>query len=349
MTSEPVPPQPTLVDGAVTLRPWRADDAEAARLQHDEEIARWFRFPGVTPSAEQQGAAIERWQRDYADGRRVVSFVVEVDGRVAGSVEVRRTVGRDATGHLSWALFPDFRGRGHAVTAVRLLVDYAFGDLGLARVEAYVDPDNRRSVRLATRAGLRREGELRGYESDREGVRRDAVLLARLADDPEVGTGEMFRAALNAGLPRKRTISQGLVRNQRGEVLLCELTYKRYWDLPGGVVDPDESPAHAVLREVGEELQVPARLRRLVVVSWLPPWQGWDDAMLYLFELSVAEDEVARATLEPREIRAIHWADAETVRARCAPYTARLIEHATQLLDAGAPTAYLEDGEPPTW
>ena len=38
------------------------------------------------------------------------------------------------------------------------------------------------------------------------------------------------------------------------------------------------------------------RLRRLALVSWLPPWQGWDDAMLYLFELSVAEDEVAEGS-----------------------------------------------------
>ena len=53
---------------------------------------------------------------------------------------------------------------------------------------------------------------------------------------------------LNAKLPRKRNIAQGLLRNEDGEILVCELTYKAEWDLPGGVVDPKESPAACVVR-----------------------------------------------------------------------------------------------------
>lgn len=52
-----------------------------------------------------------------------------------------------------------------------------------------------------------------------------------------------FIARLNERLPTKRVIAQGTLCNERGEVLLCELTYKREWDLPGGVVDKFESPA----------------------------------------------------------------------------------------------------------
>src|ERR671913_421227 len=61
-------------------------------------------------------------------------------------------------------------------------------------------------------------------------------------------------AILNSRLPKKRTIAQGLLRNPLGKVLLCELSYKREWDLPGGVVDPGESPAACVEREIQEEL-----------------------------------------------------------------------------------------------
>ena len=59
---------------------------------------------------------------------------------------------------------------------------------------------------------------------------------------------------LNARLPRKRTIAQGVLRDPEGRVLLCELSYKKEWDLPGGVVDPGESPATCVEREIREEL-----------------------------------------------------------------------------------------------
>ena len=46
----------------------------------------------------------------------------------------------------------------YAARAARLLVDYAIEHLGAKRVEAEVDPRNTASLRVATRAGLRREG-----------------------------------------------------------------------------------------------------------------------------------------------------------------------------------------------
>ena len=63
-------------------------------------------------------------------------------------------------------------------------------------------------------------------------------------------------AILNARLPKKRNIAQGMLRNAAGEVLLCELSYKLEWDLPGGVVDPGEPPAVTVVREIHEELGI---------------------------------------------------------------------------------------------
>ena len=44
-------------------------------------------------------------------------------------------------------------------------------------------------------------------------------------------------------------------------MLLCQLTYKRDWDLPGGVVEVGESPRMAVQREVEEELGLGDRAR----------------------------------------------------------------------------------------
>lgn len=280
-------------------------------------------------------------------------FTIEADGLPVGEARLERLADRADTMAVWCEVTPEQRGQGYAVRAVRLLVEHALDTLGSARVEAYVDAHDRAALRLASRAGLRREGRVRGYLSSEDGPRRDHFLVGRLADDPPLGSGEMFRATLNAGLPRTRTIAQGLIRNGRGEVLLAELVYKRYWDLPGGVVDPGESPARAVVREIAEELRVEATVRALSLVSWLPPWRGWDDALLYVFDVAGSEqpleEQVERAVLEPREIRAVHWADVETVSERCAPYTARLIEHALEQIDSAAGTAYLENGDLPDW
>jgi RimJ/RimL family protein N-acetyltransferase/8-oxo-dGTP pyrophosphatase MutT (NUDIX family) len=337
-----VPPQPTLTDGVVVLRPWRDEDIEPTRLAHDEETARWFGFPAVIPSRERHTEAVEGWRRSYADDRRTVNFLVEHEGLPAGIVEVRRR--DDGVAELSWALFAAKRGQGLAMRSVRLLVRYAFDELGAARVEAYVDPANLRSLRVAARAGLRREGVLRMRGVTGE-VRNDSVLLARVAEDPEPGTGLGFRGVLNAGLPRKRAIAQLLMRDAQDRVLLCRLTYKDDWDLPGGVSEVGESPAETAAREVQEELGLTVPARGLLVVDWLPPWSGWDDALCLVFDGGRHEEDLPeQARLEPREILEVAYCDLDEVRARCRDFTARRIEVALSALERG--TTYVESGMP---
>ncbi len=148
---------------------------------------------------------------------------------------------------------------------------------------------------------------------------------------------------LNARLPRKRTIAQGVLRDPEGRVLLCELSYKKEWDLPGGVVDPGESPATCVEREIREELGIEVRSGRLLAVNWLPPWRGWDDALLYLFDLGVHGDgELDPSLFLRREIAGAHWRTVAEAASHVAPYTARMLEVAG---DAEHP-AYLENSEP---
>ena len=306
-----VPPQPVLRDGDVTLRRRNNTDADTD-----------------------------------ADGPKVVSFLVEHQGLAAGTVEVSQS--RGGNGELSWAVLPNHRGQGVATRAVRLLIRYAFDELGMHRVTAYAEPDDRASLRTAGRAGLRREGLVRAAQEsgERAGERRDQVQLARLATDPEPTSRDGFIGILNAGLPTKRVIAQGLIRNNANEILMCELTYKQEWDLPGGVVDPHESPAHGIVREIREEMQVEMTPQSLIAVNWLPPWRGWDDATLFVFDLGVDDEVIARARLEPREIRALHWCTIDEVERRAAPYVTRMLRRLRQQTEG---SAYLEDGADPIW
>lgn len=345
-TTEPASgpgPQPTLTDGVVVLRPWRDEDIEPAVAGHDEEMARWFGRPN-DPSYERHREAVEGWRTAYKEGRSVVAFAVEHDGRLVGSVEVRN-VGRD-TGSLSWTLYAGHRGFGYATRAVRLLADYAIDALHMRRVEAEVDADNERSLRVATRAGLRREGIKRVAPGQH--VRPDAtavVVLARLASDPPITDGAGFRALLNSFLPRKRAISQLLVRDPQGRVLLCQLTYKTDWDLPGGVVEVGESPQLAVEREIEEELGLAIKAGALVLTDWLPPWGGWDDALCLVFDGGVHDPGILDGMVaQVREIRSAAFCTLEEVHERAADFTARRVEAALANLGGPGGPAYSESG-----
>ena len=146
----------------------------------------------------------------------------------------------DGVARISWV-------PGENVDVVRREVAAALVDH--PRVEAHVAVDDETAQRTATWSGMRREGIMRG-------VGGDLIVYARLATDTPVHEPGGFRALLNSFLPRKRAISQMLIRDTSPEprVLLCQLTYKQDWDLPGGVVEVGESPMQAVAREVEEEL-----------------------------------------------------------------------------------------------
>ena len=239
---------------------------------------------------------------------------------------------------LTWTIALQERGVGPASEEVRRVVDAGFA-AGHHRIEAYLDPDDATAQRVATFSGLMSEGVARGFDDG-----ADRLVYARLADDTPVEDPMGFRRLLNSFLPRKRAISQLLLRSSDSRVLLCQLTYKQDWDLPGGVVEVGESPQVAVAREVEEELGLSVTTGRLLLTDWLPPWSGWDDALCLVFDGGVHDhsllDSVVRQT---REIRSAEFCTPEQVLERCADFTARRVAAALANLD-GSGATYTESG-----
>jgi 8-oxo-dGTP pyrophosphatase MutT (NUDIX family) len=198
---------------------------------------------------------------------------------------------------------------------------------GHSRVEALVASGDTTGQRAATWAGLHREGVRRGLGPD--GEPEDRIVYARLVTDAPVNEPGGFRSLLNSFLPRKRAISQMLVRDPEGRVLLCQLTYKRDWDLPGGVVEVGESPRLAVQREVEEELGLEIEPGELLLTDWLPAWGGWDDAVCLVFDGGTREaavlDDVVK---QEREIRDARFCTLDEVDELAADFTARRVRAA---------------------
>src|ERR671927_1608745 len=84
-------------------------------------------------------------------------------------------------------------------------------------------------------------------------------------------------------MARPRVAAGMLVHDDQGRVLMVRPTYKDGWDIPGGYVEPDESPTDAARRELREELGVDRDPGRLLVVDWAPhPQEG--DKLLFVFD-----------------------------------------------------------------
>jgi 8-oxo-dGTP diphosphatase len=80
-----------------------------------------------------------------------------------------------------------------------------------------------------------------------------------------------------------RVAAGALIRDAAGRILLVKPTYKEGWDIPGGYVEPGESPAQACARELTEEIGIRRTPGPLLLVDWAPhPDEG--DKLLFLFD-----------------------------------------------------------------
>ena len=82
----------------------------------------------------------------------------DADGPALGFVDY---VGNSGVPGMGYMLHPDHWGNGYMSEAVRTALDYGFDEMGLDRVELWIQEENSASLRLAERVGFRRRGRLR--------------------------------------------------------------------------------------------------------------------------------------------------------------------------------------------
>jgi RimJ/RimL family protein N-acetyltransferase len=150
----PVPPV-GFTDGTIALRPWRPSDGLAlADLCDDDEIRRRTGVPDVYPAQEAAGRAAFA-EAERRAGRGVYLAVVDArDAVLHGAIDLRIVDAEARTAEVGYLLGAAHRGRGTMTRAVELLAGWAFGPVGLERLEVRVEPDNAASLAVAERAGF---------------------------------------------------------------------------------------------------------------------------------------------------------------------------------------------------
>lgn len=105
------------------------------------------------------------------------------DGVVVGALELSQIVmGVFRSAYLGYYLGAPYAGQGLMSEAIALVLNHAFTEMGLHRVEANIQPDNAASLALVAKLGFVREGYSRRYLKIR-GRWRDHERWAILAED----------------------------------------------------------------------------------------------------------------------------------------------------------------------
>lgn len=160
------------------IRPFVAGDAPALHAAVRESIASLSRlFPwcsadyGLAEAEARVAACIAAWR----DGREYPFGIFARDGaahdgagaggnraRLLGCVGLNRLDREARTANLGYWTGEAHRGRGIATQAAGWTAAFGFRELGLARIEIVVLPDNAASLRVAGKIGAVREGIVPG-------------------------------------------------------------------------------------------------------------------------------------------------------------------------------------------
>ncbi|KPI02805.1 NUDIX hydrolase [Actinobacteria bacterium OK074] len=145
------------------------------------------------------------------------------------------------------------------------------------------------------------------------------------------------------------TLSAGVMCfNAAGDLLIVNPTYKEYWNLPGGRVEPGETFRQAAAREVREELGIDVEPAAALVVACVAI-PGKDMRNMVIFDGGVlSEEQQASITLQAEELGEHRFApvDGTALAELAPPHLLGLLRTALEAREKGT-LAYVEIGAQP--
>ncbi len=153
----------------------------------------------------------------------------------------------------------------------------------------------------------------------------------------------MDRKTFQETLPQKRISSGILFFDERGHLLVVNPTYKETWEIPGGVVEKNESPREAVIREIHEELGLICSPQRLLCVDWSAETETRTESLQFIFlGPLLTESMIAAIKLPWEELSAFAILPPQQAVKRLNKKLRRRVHHCLTVLEDHE-TLYLEE------
>lgn len=151
----------TITTARLILRkPQPSDEAALFAMHADPEVMRYF----SEPPWEEAGRAARQIAEDAAafEQEEFFRFAVELaaTGEYLGSCTLFSVHRQNRRAEIGYALARPHWGRGYMHEALSALIEYAFVERDLNRLEADIDPRNAGSASALERQGFKQEGYL---------------------------------------------------------------------------------------------------------------------------------------------------------------------------------------------
>ncbi|MGC5344440.1 GNAT family N-acetyltransferase [Streptomyces sp. DT24] len=174
----------SLGDDGAELGPleiWQAPEFLAHMDRARDLVDPWIPFASYATDLESARALLQRYaDRQATDTGRI--YGIRLDGTLVGGVMFPAFDAASGVCEVGCWLEPAGQGRGLVTRAARKLIDWAVEERGMHRVEWRASSANTRSVAVAQRLGMTRDGVLR-EDTPHRGVRQDTEIWSVLAPE----------------------------------------------------------------------------------------------------------------------------------------------------------------------
>jgi ribosomal-protein-alanine N-acetyltransferase len=136
---------------------------ETPAPRHEQEflaaVVRSRRLHGRWVTAPSSSAEYRLYLKERNGPRQVKYFVCDDLGQICGVINLSEIIrGSFQSAYLGYYALMPHAGKGYMSAGLELVLARAFGELGLHRLEANIQPRNTKSIALVSRAGFRLEG-----------------------------------------------------------------------------------------------------------------------------------------------------------------------------------------------
>ena len=113
-------------------------------------------------------------------------------------------------------------------------------------------------------------------------------------------------------LPKKRMGVGVLLFNESNELLIVKPSYKTHWSIPGGVVDENESPRQAGIRETKEEVGIDIENPRFLCIDYISGDDGKGENLQFMYYGGVlSPEQIREIKIDQDEISEYRFTKAE--------------------------------------
>lgn len=148
----------------VLLTPNHADELFELVENNREHLTKWMTWPPETTSSKDTGEFIRKSLVGLSNLEEIY-FGIELNNKLVGVIAFNTISKKLRKVIIGYWISEDFQGKGIITKCCQFLINYAFDELDMDKIEIHIATENYPSQRVCERLGFKQEGTVHNAEN----------------------------------------------------------------------------------------------------------------------------------------------------------------------------------------